>query len=111
MCVLAGTVINWEDESDPESRLHLADSFEVDADRRVSEETVMPGNAVVQARFPLQFKHRYQFEDMGQRQLPVRNAVAENEPVFEGLGSSVRSGTKQRGMPKNRLDCQIFAKP
>src|SRR5258708_5069209 len=42
MCVLAGSVINWEYKPDAEPGLDLTDCLEVDAHGRVSEEAVVP---------------------------------------------------------------------
>jgi hypothetical protein len=58
MCVRASAFINREDKPKPKSRLHLPNRFEVDAKPRISEQTVMPGSVLIQARFPFQFKNR-----------------------------------------------------
>src|SRR5260370_4182612 len=111
MGVLVCAFIDRKDKADSESRLHLADGLEIDADRRISKEAVVSGAIVVQSRFTFQFKNGDEFQDARQGQLPVRDGISEDETVFEGLQTARIAGTKDCGMSENGLNSQVGTQP
>lgn len=109
MCVCTGTFVNWEYKPGSKSRLHRPNRFEVDTERRISEEAVMPGIILVQTRFPFQFKDGYKLQHIGQGQFPVWDGIAENETIFEGLQSAILSAAEEGGMPQDGLKREMIA--
>src|SRR5437899_9650720 len=85
MQVLACSAVDREDVPDSQPRLDAADGFEVDTEACISRETVVPGIVLVQFSLPSEFQDGNELQRVRQRQLLVRDGVAENEGVFERL--------------------------
>ena len=101
--------VKREDKSEPQPRLDPSDGVQVHPKRGISEQAVLSGIVMIHLRFPLQFKHRDELLDPGQRQSAMVNAVAEDETVFKRLQTAVRAAAQERGIAKEGLDGEILA--
>src|SRR6185437_6386947 len=92
--LIAATLVQREDISKPQPRLHCLNRPEVEAKCRGSQQAVASRVARVQQRIALDLEHRHNLFNIGKWELVVRNRPAEDQPIFKRFSPAVRLRSK-----------------